>query len=146
MALTTVGILIALSIFHKELELTSVDPTYGEVIGLRASRIRYLLLILLAFTVVSSIQVVGVVMTSALLVTPAAAASLLTNRLSRMMGIAVIVAIASGVIGLYASFYADVASGAAIVLACTAFFIVAWVWQTFRQRNTVFEEDEEDGL
>lgn len=146
MALTTVGILITLSIFHKELELTSVDPTYGEVIGLRASRIRYLLLILLAFTVVSSIQVVGVVMTSALLVTPAAAASLLTNRLSRMMGIAVIVAIASGVIGLYASFYADVASGAAIVLACTAFFIVAWVWQTFRQRNTVFEEDEEDGL
>jgi manganese/iron transport system permease protein len=143
MALTTIGILITLMLFHKELELTSVDPTYGEVIGLRASRIRYLLLVLLAFTVVSSIQVVGVVMTSALLVTPAATASLLTNRLSHMMGIAVVVAVVSGVIGLYASFYADVASGAAIVLSCTVFFIVAWLWQSFRQRQGEVLEDEE---
>ncbi len=72
-ACITVMTLILLVLFHKELELTSFDPTHAEVIGVRANALRYLLLVLLAFTVVSSIQVVGVVMTSALLITPAAA-------------------------------------------------------------------------
>jgi manganese/iron transport system permease protein len=133
-AVITAGVLLLLLLFHKELELTSFDPIHAEVIGLKTARLRYLLLVLLAFTVVNSIQVVGVVMTSALLITPAAAASLLTHRLWRMMGIAVLIAITSGVIGLYASFYASVSSGAAIVLACTGFFFLAWLWQALRHR------------
>ncbi|MFQ3648065.1 MAG: metal ABC transporter permease [Anaerolineae bacterium] len=131
-ALITLGVLLMLALFHKELELTSFDPTHAEVIGLRASRLRYLLLVLLAFTVVSSIQLVGVVMTTALLITPAAAASMLTVRLWRMMAIAAFIAVASGVVGLYASFYANVASGAAIVLASTAFFALAWAFNGAR--------------
>ena len=91
------------------------------------------LLILLALTVVTSIQVVGVVLTSALLVTPAAAASLVTQRLSHMMLLAILVAIGASIVGLYASYYAAVASGAAIVLACTAFFGVAWLVRTLRR-------------
>jgi len=134
MGLMTVSVLALLVLFHKELELTSFDPTHAEVIGLRTSHLRYLLLILLAFAVVSSIQVVGVVMTSALLITPAAAASLLTHRLWRMTVIAVGVAVLSGLIGLYASFYANVSSGAAIVLACTGFFMLAWAWHALRHR------------
>jgi len=133
-ALITMAVLVLLALFHKELELTSFDPIHAEVMGLKASRLRYLLLVLLAFTVVSSIQVVGVVMTSALLVTPAAAASLLTNRLRPMMGLAVFFAVTSGMIGLYASFYADVSSGAAIVLACTGFFALAWIINVIRRR------------
>jgi manganese/iron transport system permease protein len=144
MALTTGVILLTLALFHKELELTSVDPTYGEVIGLRASRLRYLLLILLALTVVSSIQVVGVIMTSALLITPSATASLLTTRLPRMMAIAVFVAIISGVVGLYASFYADVASGAAIVLACTVLFGVVWLGRMLRQSRIPISADDDE--
>ncbi|MDZ4769399.1 MAG: metal ABC transporter permease [Chloroflexota bacterium] len=134
-AAITVGVLIGLMLFHKELELTSFDPVHAEVIGLRPERLRYLLLVLLAFTVVSSIQVVGVVMTSALLITPAAAAALLTDRLWRMMAIAVVIAVLSGVIGLYASFYANVSSGAAIVLACTGFFAAAWAVNTVLTRQ-----------
>lgn len=135
-AVITAVTLIVLFLFSKELELTSFDPIHAEVIGLRADRLRYLLLILLAFTVVTSIQVVGVVMTSALLVTPAAAAALLTDRLSRMVGIAVVIAIVSGIVGLYASFYADVSSGAAIVLTSTALFMVAWGIHGIRQRSS----------
>jgi manganese/iron transport system permease protein len=134
MGLMTVSVLALLLLFHKELELTSFDPTHAEVIGLRTSHLRYLLLVLLAFAVVSSIQVVGVVMTSALLITPAAAASLLTHRLWRMTVIAVGVAVLSGLIGLYASFYANVSSGAAIVLACTGFFMLAWAWHALHHR------------
>ncbi len=97
-AVITLGTLALLVLFHKELKLTSFDPIHAEVIGLRANRLRYLLLVLLAFTVVSSIQVVGVVMTSTLLITPAAAAALLTQRLSRMFAIAVGRMICAGVL------------------------------------------------
>ncbi len=139
-AVITAVTLLLLFLFHKELELTSFDPVHAQVIGLNADRLRYLLLVLLAFTVVTSIQVVGVVMTSALLVTPAAGAALLTNRLPRMVAIAVLIAVASGIIGLYASFYADVSSGAAIVLASTALFIVAWVIHSFQHRTIPAED------
>jgi manganese/iron transport system permease protein len=131
----TAGVLMLLVLFHKELELTSYDPSHAQVIGLRPDRLRYLLLVLLAFTVVSSIQVVGVVMTSALLITPAAAAALLTQRLWRMIGIASAIAVVSGVVGLYASYYANVSSGAAIVLACTGFFALAWLFSAVRMRT-----------
>lgn len=132
-----VAVLLTLWLLHKELELTSYDPTYAEVIGLKADRLRFLLLILLAFTVVTCIQVVGVILTSALLVTPAAAAALLTTRLPRMMLLAALIAVASALVGLYASYYADVASGAAIVLACTACFGLAWAIHAARSRRTL---------
>lgn len=129
------GVLLTLALLHKELELSSYDPTYAEVIGLRADRMRFVLLIVLAFTVVTCIQVVGVILTSALLVTPAAAAALLTNRLPRMMLIAALIAVGSALVGLYASYYANVASGAAIVLTCTACFGLAWLAHSLRTRS-----------
>jgi ABC-type Mn2+/Zn2+ transport system permease subunit len=88
--------------------------------------------VLLSLTVVAGVQAVGVVLISALLITPAAAASLVTNSLPRMMAISVAIAVFSGVAGLYASYFFDVASGAAIVLACTACFGVASVVRVLR--------------
>jgi manganese/iron transport system permease protein len=126
-------VLLVLFLFHKEFELTSFDPTHARVIGLDANRLRYVLLLLLALTVVTGIQAVGVVLVSALLITPAATAALLTNRLPQMMGIAVLVAALSGIVGLYASYYASVASGAAIVLTCTICFGVAWLLRMVRR-------------
>ena len=124
--------LAALALLHKELELTSYDPIHAQVIGINADALRTVLLALLALAVVAGIQAVGVVLTSALLVTPAAAASLLTDRLPRMMALAALIAVASGVAGLYASYYFSVSSGAAIVLACTACFGAAWVTRQLR--------------
>jgi ABC-type Mn2+/Zn2+ transport system permease subunit len=129
-----VVILIALALLHKELELTSFDPTYAEVIGVRADRMRTALLVLLALTVVTSIQVVGVVLTSAMLVTPAAAASLLTKRLVRMMALSAMIAVGSVITGIYISYYARVSLGAAIVLCATLCFGVAWVTNMIRAR------------
>ena len=70
----------------------------------------------------------------AMLVTPAAAAYLLTKRLPVMMILAAVIASASGVIGLYLSYYVNVASGPAIVLTATLFFILAWTYKTQRDR------------
>ncbi len=146
MAVLTLIILLLLFLFHKELELTSFDPTHAKVMGLSSDKMRYLLLVLLALTVVSAIQVVGVVLTSALLITPAASAALLTQRLSRMIFVAIIISIISGVLGLYISFYADVSSGAAIVLTCTFFFALAWVYRTWQNRTHPAPAASEDSI
>lgn len=117
-------VLVCLTLFHKELELTSYDALHAEVIGIRSDRLRTMLLVLLALTIVTSIQVVGVVLTSALLVTPAAAASLIATDLRTMMLRAALIGALSACIGLLISYHFAVATGAAIVLTCTAFFAI----------------------
>src|SRR5439155_23498865 len=82
-------------------------------------------LALLGVTIVVSIQAVGIIMVVAMLVTPAATAQLLVVRFGQMMGIAVALAAASSVVGLYLSFYLNLASGASIVLVETLLFLVA---------------------
>jgi manganese/iron transport system permease protein len=129
----TAVVLGALTLLHKELELASADPSYAEVIGIRTDRLRYLLLVLIALTVVAALRVVGVLMTSALLVTPAAAASLLTRRLAPMMALAASIAVGSGIVGLALAYRWDLASGAVIVLACTAGFGAAWALRALRR-------------
>ncbi|MCX6016653.1 MAG: metal ABC transporter permease [Chloroflexales bacterium] len=128
-------VLVVLILFHKELELTSFDSTHAEVIGIQSNHLRTMLLILLAFTVVTGIQVVGVVLTSALLVTPAAAASLITSDLRRMMAVSAVIGAGSAFVGLLLSYYFAVSTGAAIVLTCTAVFgiIVFFNWITRRR-------------
>lgn len=126
-------VLAVLFLFHKELELTSFDPTHALAMGLKADLVRYGLLVLLSLTVVAGIQAVGVVLISALLITPAAAASLVTDRLPRMMAVSAAFAVFSGVAGLYTSYYLNVASGAAIVIACTACFAAASVVRVVRR-------------
>jgi ABC-type Mn2+/Zn2+ transport system permease subunit len=74
---------------------------------------------------VVSLQTVGIALRVAMLVTPAATAYLLTRRLPLMMGLAALLGAAAGVIGLYVSYYLGIASGAAIVLVCSAFFLLA---------------------
>lgn len=129
----TIIVLTTLTLFHKELELTSFDPTYAQIIGLNPDLVRYGLLVLLALTVVTSIQAVGVVLTSALLITPAAAAALLTQRLRYMFIIATLIALSSSLIGLYASYYLSLSSGASIVLANTTCFGLAWAWRNIKR-------------
>lgn len=128
----TLFVLAVLFLFHKELELTSFDPTHAKAIGLRADLVRYGLLVVLSLTVVAGVQAVGVVLISALLITPAAAASLLARSLPRMMALSAAFAVFSGLAGLYASYYLDVSSGAAIVLACTGCFVAASVVRAIR--------------
>jgi ABC-type Mn2+/Zn2+ transport system permease subunit len=124
----TVIVAVMITLFYKELLLTSFDPNHAMVIGLSPDRVRYGLLILLALAIVTGIQTVGVVLISALLVTPAATAALLTNRLPYMMVIASLIAALATYVGMLASFYYDVASGAAIVLTCTFLFVLTFLF------------------
>ena len=127
MAVFGAVIILAVLVFYKEFLVLSFDPLLAATLRLPARLLEYLLLILIALAIVVSLQTVGVALMVAMLVTPAAAAFLLTRRLPVMIGLAAGIACLSGVIGLYISYYANIASGAAIVLTTTAFFLLAWV-------------------
>jgi manganese/iron transport system permease protein len=124
------GLLVLLLIFafYKEFLVLSFDPVLAMTLRLPASFLRYLLLIMLAITIVVSLQTVGVALMVAMLVTPAATAYLLTHRLLSMMALAAAIGSFSAVAGLYLSFYVNVASGPVVVLVCTALFSLAFLF------------------
>jgi ABC-type Mn2+/Zn2+ transport system permease subunit len=121
-------VLVTVVILYKELLVVSFDPILAATLRLPSDLLNYLLLVLIALTVVVSLQTVGVALMVAMLVTPAATAYLLTHRLWPMMVVGAAVGALSAVVGLYISFYANIASGAAIVLVCTAVFVLAFLF------------------
>jgi manganese/iron transport system permease protein len=121
-------VLAAICLFHKELSLISFDRDMAQAMGLPVAVLEIGLLVLLSLVVIVSIQAVGTVLVLAMLVTPAATARLLTERLVPMMSIAAALGALAGVTGLYASYYLNVASGGAVVLIATAFFFMAWLF------------------
>ena len=127
-------VLLTIFAFYKEFMTLSFDPVLAVTLRLPVGLLNNLLLTLIAVTVAVSLQTVGVALMVAMLVTPAATAYLLTHRLSTMMLLAAIFASLSGVIGLYLSYYLSIASGAAIVLTATLFFILAFVWKRIMQK------------
>ena len=118
-------VLAIVIVIRKELLFATFDPLGAAASGLPVAFLEYLLLALIGVTIVVSIQAVGIVMVVAMLVTPAATAQLLVVRFDRLMLLAAIIAAVSAVSGLYLSFYANLASGASIVLIETGFFLVA---------------------
>ena len=125
LAVLAMIVLAVVLLLRKELLYATFDPGGAQASGLPVARLEYLLLGLLGVTIVVSIQAVGIILVVAMLVTPAATAQLLVVRFSRLLSLAAALAVASSVIGLYLSFYLDVASGAAIVLVETVAFGLA---------------------
>ncbi|HSD51529.1 MAG TPA: metal ABC transporter permease [Candidatus Methylomirabilis sp.] len=117
-------VVLTIAVLYKELLLLSFDPTVAEAMGYPVQAFNYLLLGLIAVTIVISIQAVGIILVVALLVTPSATAYLLSQRFFRMMVLGVLLAALAAVVGLYLSYYLNVASGAAIVLVSTCLFFL----------------------
>jgi manganese/iron transport system permease protein len=114
--------------FYKEFLTISFDPVLATTLRLPVHRFNNLLLVLIAITVAVSMQTVGVALMVAMLVTPAATASLLVHRLPAMMVTSAILAVISGIVGLYGSYYLGITSGSAIVLTATFLFLVAFLF------------------
>lgn len=127
-------VLFTVFAFYKEFTTLSFDPILAATLRLPVGLLHNLLLTLIAVTVAVSLQTVGVALMVAMLVTPAATAYLLTHRLTHMMALAAVFASLSGLVGLYLSFYLSIASGAAIVLTATVFFLVAFGWKRITQK------------
>lgn len=143
-AIGCVAVLTTVVVMFRGLQFWSFDPVAARVAGLPTTLLHYLFTALLSATIVVSIQAVGVLLVVAMLVTPGAAAWLLTRRLATMMLVAATIGALSGVGGLYGSYYFDVASGPAIVLNASVWFIGALLlaprrgllWRRFAQQRS----------
>jgi ABC-type Mn2+/Zn2+ transport system permease subunit len=123
------GVTLAVTLVkRKDLLLFCFDPAHARSIGLDTTVLNYLLLSLVALTIVAALQAVGILLVVAMLVTPGCFGYLLTDRFSRMMLLAVGSAILSSLGGVYVSFFINGSTGACIVLFQSAFFLAALVF------------------
>ena len=125
---------VVLVVKRRDLTLLAFDPVHAHAIGLSPRRLRALLLAALAVTVVVALQAVGVILVVAMVITPGATAFLLTDRISRMLVVAPVVAALCAVAGMYASYYLDASSAGMIVLAQGVAFGLAYA-ATWRSRS-----------
>jgi ABC-type Mn2+/Zn2+ transport system permease subunit len=136
-------VLTVIILFYKEFLVISFDPVLAATLRLPAELLRTLMLVLIALTIVVSLQTVGVGLVTAMLVTPAATASLLTRRLPSMMAVSALLGGLSALVGLFLSFHVNIASGAAVVMTATTLFMMVYLlapqrgilWRHLRRRS-----------
>ena len=127
--LAGVALAVAAALFflYKQLLFVTFDPEVAGAYGVRTGMVDAVFSVVLAAAILASMRVLGVTLIAAAIVTPAVVARLSTSSFSRMLGLAAAVGIVTGVVGMYVSWYADVASGATITLTAAALFAVVYV-------------------
>jgi len=138
-ALTGLAIIVLLTValFWKEFLYSTFDPLGAGAAGLPVVGLDYLFLALIALTIVVSLQAVGIILVVAMLVTPPATAQLLSRSFGRLVATAVVIGVVSPIVGLYASFWLNAASGATIVLVESAVFVAAVIARAGADRGIV---------
>lgn len=134
------GSLVLLTIFllYKEFMVLSFDPVLASTLRIPSGVLNNILLIIMALTVTVAMQTVGVSLMVAMLVTPAATATLLTRRLWHGMLISALIGGISAVVGMYFSYYFNIVSGSAIVLTATLIFLLVFLFHP--QRGLVWKK------
>ncbi len=123
------GALLMVILFRKELLVTSFDEGFARSVGVPVAFMRYVFLVGLTFAVVTSLQAVGVVLVSALLITPAAAAYLLSDRMGTILVLSALFGVVGGLLGAFGSFLgSNLPTGPFMVLACSSFFAVIFIF------------------
>jgi len=141
-------VVLIVVIFYKQFLIISFDLTLAHTLKLPVEFLRILLLILIAVTIVASLQAVGIALMLALLIAPPATARLLVHRLHYMIFLAAAIGILSGIAGFYLSYYLDIPSGASIVLTMSSIFAIVfvlkslWLWFKSQRMTTAPESDE----
>lgn len=135
-AMTGLALLFVLVAYRKLLFLT-FDPEVSAYYGVRTGLLDSLFALVLAGTIVVSMQVIGVTMLVAALVIPPVTARLLTHSFHYLVVLSALVGALSGLLGIYLSYYFDISSGANVVLVAAAAFLLAYLWSALRGRLDV---------
>lgn len=139
------GVISLLWFFHDRLLAVGFDSGSAGALGISSGLVTALLLSLVAVTILAGVQGLGNLLVAAIVVGPAAAARLVTRRFAPMIAVSVIVAVASGIAGIYVSFHAKTAVGASVVgclvvayVVCT---VISWLQgrQSARRRGSIPE-------
>ncbi len=136
-ALVVLGIILA---FNKQFQMITFDPTFAEAAGTPVTFIRMLLLLLIAISLTSSIQVVGGLLIISFVVLPTAAAYQLSSRMTTMMIYSIVFSSSSAVIGLLLAYAHDVGPSAAIVVVQGIIFILSFLLTP--KRHTIWKQLE----
>lgn len=145
MAAVAIVSLVVVTVFYRQFLVGSFDAVYSKALGLPAQLFHYALMLLLAFAVVISLQAVGAVLVSAMLIIPASSAYLLTDRMHRMLILACLFGMATGVFGAFLSYLGpSLPTGPLMVIAASVVFAVCFFfspkhgvisrWVRFRNR------------
>lgn len=121
-ALLAAAVLLFVFAFYRALVFVSYDPAMATASGLPVAAFQYSLLLLIAVAVVVALKAIGIVLVNAMLIIPAATASLVVHRVPAIMAGATAVALLASLLGLHLSYYAGVAASPAIVLVACALF------------------------
>jgi manganese/iron transport system permease protein/iron/zinc/copper transport system permease protein len=130
----TIFTFIAIMLMYRRLLFTTFDPEVAPFFGVNTTWVDTVFSLILASAIVVSLQVLGATLIAATLVIPPVTARLLTHSFGRMMAIAVATGSMCGFVGIYLSYYIDIASGASIVLVSAAVFLLALVYSSIRAR------------
>lgn len=122
MAVAAVVLAVILGLFLERFVFVSFDPVGAEAAGFPVVFFQSLLLVIVAVAIVIAIQAVGVVLVVALLITPAASASLLTEKIKPLIVLSALLGLVASIVGLYLSYYLGAPPGATIVLVATTIF------------------------
>ena len=133
----TASVLLVMCVLYKQMIFTGFDFDGATVVGLRADVIDYLLLAILSVVIVVTLQAVGIILVVGMLITPAAAASLTTDRFSKLVVVGIAFGIISAIGGLYASYYFDLPSGPSIALISTMIFCGAFAKRQIQLKLSV---------
>jgi manganese/iron transport system permease protein/iron/zinc/copper transport system permease protein len=133
-SLTDVWVIVGVAVFtvaivvgrYRHLLFTTFDPEVAEVSGISVAGADALLMLLLSFSIMSSMKVLGVTLIAAAVVTPAVVARLLTDSFARMLWLSTLIGAVAGLVGMYLSYHLDISSGATIVLVNFALFVVVF--------------------
>ncbi len=120
---------------RKDFLLYCFDSSHAKVIGLPVKRLHYGLLALLALTIISAMQVVGVILVVAMLIAPGITAYQLSNRFDYMLAIAMTIAISSSALGTILSYHIDAATGPTIILIQSIVFMIVLISNHFQKRK-----------
>ena len=132
---TTLMIFILIFFFYKQLLFTTFDEEVARIYGVKTEWIDTLFALILAAALIVSMQILGVTLIAAALVIPAITARLLTDSFNRMVVLSVLVGAITGIVGMYLSYYVDIASGATIVLVQATIFSIALFLTTLQKRS-----------
>ncbi|MCC6726584.1 MAG: metal ABC transporter permease [Saprospiraceae bacterium] len=121
----TAYVLVSVAVFYRQLFLTTFQPIIAQTMGVSVSTIHYFLMLLLSFAVVAALNTVGVILVVAMLITPAATALLLTNRLHYALIIAALFGLISAAVGLFLAIVFETTPGPAMAVTATFFYLLA---------------------
>jgi manganese/iron transport system permease protein len=130
----TVLVLVLIFFSYKQLRFMTFDPEVAPLYGVPDRGVDAILSLILAATVIASMQILGVTMIAASIVVPAVSARLLTDSFPRMLLLAAAIGVLCGLVGLLLSYYLDVAPGATVVLTAASTFLVVLTATSLRRR------------